>query len=54
LVGGFELLRDTFFFGEFIYQPRKELLGLFFGIGKVGTELSGSEQIVIQNFAVAL
>jgi len=36
------------------YQPRKELLGLFFGIGKVRVEFSGSEQIVIQNFAMVL
>lgn len=54
LVGGFELLRDTFFFGEVFYKPRKKLLGLFLGIGKVEMEFAGSEQIVIQNFAVVL
>ena len=36
------------------FQPENKLLGLFFGIGKVGMEFSGSEQIIIQNFAVVL
>ena len=52
LVGGFELFGDIFFFGKVFYQSRKELLGLFFDIGKVGIEFSGSEQIVIQNFVM--
>lgn len=30
------------------------MLGLFLGISKVGMEFAGSEQIVIQNFAVVL
>ena len=54
LVDGFELFRDAFLFGVFFYQPRKELLCLFFGIGKVGMERSGSKKIVIQNFVVLL
>ena len=45
---------DAFFFGVFFYEPRKEVLGLFFDIGEVGMEFSGSEQIVIQDFAVLL
>ena len=45
---------DTFFFCVLFYQPRKELLGLFFGIGKVGMEFAGSKQIIIQKFAVML
>lgn len=52
LVGGFELFCDTFFFGVFFYQPRKESLRLFFGVGKVGMKLAGSEQIVVQHFMV--
>ena len=35
------------FFCILFYQSRKELLGLFLGIGKVGTEFAGSEQIII-------
>ncbi len=54
LVGGFELLRDTFFFSEFFYQPEKKLLCLFFGVSEMGIELAGSEQIVIQDFVVLL
>ena len=36
LVGGFELFRDTFLFGVFFYQPRKEGLCFFLYIGEVG------------------
>ena len=53
-IGRFEFFGYIFFFGEFFYQPRKELLGLFLCIGKVGMEFARSEQIVIQNFAVAI
>ena len=54
LVGGFELFCHTFLFGVFFYQPRKESLCLFFGVGEMGIELAGSEQIVIQDFVVLL
>ena len=54
LVGCFEFFGNTFFFGVLFYQPRKELLGLFLCIGKEGMKFSGSEQIVIQNFAMVL
>ena len=55
-IGWFELFSYIFFFGEFIYQLEKKLLGLFLGIGigKVGMKFAGSEQIIIQNFAVVL
>ena len=36
MVGGFELFRDTFLFGVFFYQPRKEGLCFFLYIGEVG------------------
>ena len=52
LVGGFELFGDAFFFGVFFCEPRKESLCLFFDVCKVGMEFAGSEQIVIQDFAV--
>ena len=53
-IGDFELLGDAFIFSVLFYQSRKELLGLFFGIGKLGMEFAGSEQIIIQNFAMVL
>ena len=53
LVGGFELFGNSFFFGKLIYQPKKESLCLFFGVGKLGMKLAGSEQVVIQDFAVS-
>ena len=56
LIFFFQLFRFNyaFFFGVLFYQPRKELLSLFLGIGNVGMEFAGSEQIAIQNFAVVL
>ena len=48
------MFRDTFLFGVFFYQPRKEFLCLLFGVGEVGVEFAGSEQIVIQDFVVLL
>ena len=54
LVGCFELLGYAFLFGKLIYQPKKEGLCFFLYIGKVGIELAGSEQVVIQDFAVML
>ena len=48
------MLGESFFFGVFFYEPRKEVLGLFFDVGEVGMEPAGSEQVVIQDFAVVL
>ena len=45
---------DAFFFGVFFYEPRKELLCLFFDVCDVGMEFAGSKKIVIQNFVVLL
>ncbi len=42
LVGSFELFGDTFFFGVFFYEPRKELLCLFFDVCEVRVELAES------------
>ena len=53
-IGRFEFFGYIFFFVKVFYQSEKKLLGLFFGIGKVGTKFAGSEQIVIQNFTVVL
>lgn len=47
LVDCFEFFGNTFFFGVLFYQPRKELLGLFLGIDKVGMKFAGSEQVII-------
>ena len=44
----------SLFFGVFFYEPRKELLCLFFDVCDVGMEFAGSEQIVIQDFVVLL
>jgi len=41
LVGCFEVFGYIFFFGEFIYQLEKKLLGLFLCIGKEGMEFAG-------------
>ena len=54
LVGGFELFGDSFFFGVFFYEPRKEILCLLFDVCEVGMEPTGSEKIVIQDFAMVL
>ena len=54
MVGGFELFGNSFFFGKLIYQPKKESLCLFFGVGEVGMKLAGSEQVVVQDFVVLL
>jgi hypothetical protein len=43
LIGGFELFGDAFFFGVFFYEPRKEVLCLFFDVREVGMELAGNE-----------
>lgn len=48
----FKLFSNAFPFGIFIYQPIKEGLGFLFHIRKVGMELAGGEQIIVQDFMV--
>ena len=49
-VGCFELFGNAFPFGIFFSLPEKEFLWLLFGVGNVGMELAGSEQIIVQDF----
>ena len=49
-----KLFGNTFSLGVLFYQPKKKGLRFFLNIGKMGTKLTGSEQIIIQDFSVLL
>ena len=49
-----KLFGNTFPFGLFFYQLKKEGLRFFLYIGQMRTKLAGSEQVAAENFMVLL